>query len=170
MRLSDIALRLARDTDAPALAVMSRDLIEIGLGWQYRTKQVAALLRDAETVTVVANDGPRTVGFAVLRVGDERAHLVLLAVGSTHRRRGIGARMTRWLIETAAAAGVASVHVELRAQNQAAYALYRSLEFTETQRVYGYYRGRETAIRMLRTLRAEGVERFIWSPPARDRR
>ena len=170
MKLSDITLRLARGDDAPTLAAMSRDLIEVGLGWHYRAERVTTLLHDLETVTVVANDGPRTVGFAIMTIGDERAHLVLLAVCQSHQRRGIGARMTQWLVETAATAGVASVHVELRAGNQAAYALYGVLEFAETQRVDGYYRGRETAIRMMRLLRFAGFTPQIWSPPPLTKR
>jgi ribosomal protein S18 acetylase RimI-like enzyme len=41
----------------------------------------------------------------------------------------------------------------LRVGNKAAYALYRALGFTETLRLQRYYRGRETAIRMMRMLR-----------------
>ena len=149
---------------------MSRDLIECGLGWHYRTERVTALLNDPETVTVVADDGSRTVGFAIMAVGDARAHLVLLAVRQSYQRRGIGARMTHWLVETAATAGMASVDVELRAGNKAAYALYRVLEFAEAQRVDGYYRGRETAIRMVRLLRFAGFTPQAWSPPPPEKR
>jgi len=51
-------------------------------------------------------------------------------------------------------AGIASLHVELRAGNAPARALYRAAGFGETLRIEGYYRGRETAVRMLRQLRA----------------
>ena len=169
MKLSDITLRLARAADAATLAAMSRDLIETGLGWHYRTERVTTLLHDQETVTVVADDGLRTVGFAIMAVGDARAHLVLLAVRPSHQRRGVGARMTQWLVETAATAGMTSVHVELRAGNKAAYALYRVLEFAETERVDGYYRGRETAIRMMRLLRPAGLAPQTWSPPPSEK-
>jgi ribosomal-protein-alanine N-acetyltransferase len=170
MNPADITLRLARRTDAPTLAGMSRDLIETGLGWHYRTERMTQLLRDPETVTVIAGDRGRTIGFAMMRLGDERAHLVLLAVRPSHRRHRIGRRMTEWLVETAATAGMASVHVELRAGNQAAYRLYRSTGFTETLRLDGYYRGRETAIRMMRLLRRPGIAPQAWSPPTIDER
>jgi ribosomal protein S18 acetylase RimI-like enzyme len=170
MKLSDITLRLARPADASALAAMSRDLIETGLGWHYRTEQVTKLVHDSETVTLVAGNGERTVGFAIMGLGDERAHLVLLAVRPSHQRRGIGRRMTRWLVETAATAGAASVHVELRAGNKAAYAFYRALEFAETLRLHGYYGGRETAIRMMRLLRPPGLAPQTWRPPPSDKR
>ena len=170
MNLADITLRLARHSDAPTLAAMSRDLIETGLGWHYRPERIERLLNDPETATVVACDNKRTAGFAIMTMGAEWAHLVLLAVSSTHQRRGVGRRMTAWLIETAATAGVASVHVELRVGNKAAYALYRALGFTETLRLQRYYRGRETAIRMMRMLRPPGIVPHLWSPPPLERR
>ena len=39
-------------------------------------------------------------------------------------------------------AGIASIHLELRARNEAAYAFYRALGFAETLRLPGYYLGR----------------------------
>jgi ribosomal protein S18 acetylase RimI-like enzyme len=61
--------------------------------------------------------------------------------------------MLEWLIASARVAGIASMHVELRENNVPALAFYRSMRFCETFRVSGYYRGRETAVRMLRMLR-----------------
>jgi ribosomal-protein-alanine N-acetyltransferase len=153
MNLADVTLRLARRADAPTLAAMSRDLIETGLGWYYRPERVARLLDDPETTTLVACAGEQTAAFAIMSLGDERAHLVLLAVHERHQRCGIGRRMSEWLVVTAATAGMAAVDVELRAANAAAHALYRATGFAETRRLPGYYRARETAIRMTRTLR-----------------
>ncbi len=94
-----------------------------------------------------------------MRFGDERAHLVLLAVQPAHQRRGIGRRLLEWQLESALVAGLTSVHVELRASNAAAYAFYRSAGFAETFRVPGYYGGRETALRMIRLLRVASADR-----------
>jgi ribosomal-protein-alanine N-acetyltransferase len=163
----DITLQPACRSDAPAIASMSRDLIEAGLGWQYRSERVGQLIDDAETVTLVARDGERVIGFAVMTFGAERAHLVLLAVSPRSRRRGIARRMVHWLLASAVTAGIASIHVELRAQNEAAYAFYRSLDFVETLRLPGYYRRRETAIRMMRMLRLPGLPLQAWRPPNR---
>jgi ribosomal protein S18 acetylase RimI-like enzyme len=90
-----------------------------------------------------------------MRFGDTRAHLVLLAVQSEHQRRGIGRRLVLWLLESARVAGITSIHVELRMSNMPAFAFYRALGFAETIRVHGYYRGRETARRMIRMLAAD---------------
>ena len=164
----DIALQLACRGDAPAIASMSRDLIEAGLGWQYRSERIRQLIDDPETVTLVARDGERLIGFAVMSFGEERAHLVLLAVRPACQRRGIARRLAQWLIRSASTAGIASIHVELRAQNVAAHAFYRALGFAETLRLPGYYRGRETAVRMMRMLRVTGASLEPWRPPGRS--
>ena len=169
MDCRDIPLGFACPGDAPALALMSRDLIETGLGWAYRAERIAKLVTDRETVTVVARDRHPAIGFAVMTFGDERAHLVLLAVRLTHQRRGIARRMIQWLLRSAVIAGTASIHVELRADNGPAYALYRAMGFAETLRVPGYYRGRETAVRMIRLLRAPRIAVPTWRPPTRER-
>ena len=153
MSTVDIELGFANPGDAPRIARLSRDLIEVGLGWGYRPQRVAGLIGDAETVALVARARAHAVGFCVMRFGDERAHLILLAVDPVHQRRGIARRMVQWLLESAVVAGMSSVHVELRAGNAAAFTFYRSLGFVETFRVPGYYGGRETAVRMLRMLR-----------------
>ena len=94
--------------------------------------------------------------------GDERAHLVLLAVRPTHRRRGTGRRLIEWQIDSAATAGIASIHLELRVGNVAARTFYRALGFTDTVRIPGYYGGREAAIRMVRVLRAPAPQLVSW--------
>jgi len=162
MKLADIALRLARSDDVPTLASMSRDLIEAGLGWQYRPRRVRELLADRETVALVACDRNSVVGFAVMTFGDESAHLVLMAVRPTHQRRGIASAMLGWLLKTAATAGVASIHVELREHNVPALRFYRMHGFAELRELPGYYRGRETGIRMARVLRARGSAPAPW--------
>ncbi len=152
------------------MAVMSRDLIEAGLGWTYQPDRIRRLLDDAEVVSVVARRHEQFAGFGIMRFGDDHAHLTLLAVRPAHQRSGIGRRIVDWLLESAAVAGSASIHVEMRAQNKAAFAFYRALEFSETLRLTGYYSGRETAIRMLRMLRLPHPAPEPWRPPTLDQR
>jgi len=163
----DITLQPACRGDAPAIASMSRDLIETGLGWQYRSERIRQLIDEPETVTLVARDGERMIGFAIMTFGEERAHLVLLAVHPGCQRRGIARRLMQWLLASATTAGIATIHVELRAENEAAYTLYRTLGFVESLRLPGYYRGRETAVRMMRMLRPIHTTDQRWHPPRR---
>jgi ribosomal protein S18 acetylase RimI-like enzyme len=176
-----ITVRLAEPRDAPAIAMMSRDFIEAGLGWKYDAARVMRAIRDRETLTVVACESGKAAaataaaargaltGFAIMELGDERAHLVLLAVRPSHRRLGIGQRLLEWLLESARAAGMASIHLELRANNDAARRFYRAMSFYETVLVPGYYRSgegrKEGALRMLRVLRAPGPVPYTWRPP-----
>jgi len=169
-----ITIRLAEPKDAQAIAVMSRDFIEAGLGWKYDAARVLRAIRDPETLAVVACEGAKAgrgaiAGFAILEMGEERAHLVLLAVRPAHRRQGIGERLLEWLLESARTAGMASIHLELRSGNDAARRFYRAMGFYETVLVPGYYRGgegrKEGALRMLRVLRAPGPPPFTWRPP-----
>ena len=168
-----LTVRLAEAGDARAIAEMSRDFIESGLGWRYDPASIQRALRRRETTVLVASERPTYVagerpalsGFAVMDFGDERAHLVLLAVQPVLRRRGIGRRLVDWLMESAVIAGMASVHLELRADNEAARRFYRALGFSETVLMPRYYNGREAAMRMIRVLRSPGPLPLGWAPP-----
>jgi ribosomal protein S18 acetylase RimI-like enzyme len=171
--MTTVTLRLAEPGDARAIAEMSRDFIESGLGWRYDPAHIVRAMRRRESVvlaatgrqTYVAAERPSLSGFAIMDFGDERAHLVLLAVHPTQRRRGIGRRMIDWLMDSAVTAGMASVHLELRADNAAARRFYRALGFSETVLMPRYYNGREAAMRMIRVLRAPGPLPLAWRPP-----
>src|SRR5204862_3889045 len=51
-----ITIRLAEPRDAQAIAMMSRDFIESGLGWKYDAARVMRAIRDRETLAMVACD------------------------------------------------------------------------------------------------------------------
>ena len=169
-----ITIRLAEARDAQAVALMSRDFIEAGLGWKYDAARVLRAIRDRETLAVVACEsgkggGGAITAFAIMELGEERAHLVLLAVRPSHRRQGVGLRLLEWLLDSARTAGMASIHLELRSTNDAARRFYRAAGFYETVLVPGYYRGgegrKEGALRMLRVLRTPGPVPYTWRPP-----
>lgn len=161
-----LVLRVAQPRDAHAIAALSRDHIENGLGWKYDAARVRRSIADRDTVVLVACERSVLTGFAIMGFGEERAHLVLLAVHPARRRRGIGRAMLEWLLESARTAGIASVHLELRATNEAARRFYRALGFAETMLMPRYYGGREAAMRMVRVLRAPGPLPIAWQPPA----
>jgi ribosomal protein S18 acetylase RimI-like enzyme len=176
--LNAVAIRLAEPGDVRAIAEMSRDFVESGLGWRYDPAHIERALRRRDTAVIVASERrtwvarerPSIAGFAVMDFGDERAHLVLLAVQPVQRRRGIGRRLVDWLLESAVTAGTASVHLELRADNEAARRFYRALGFSETVLVPRYYNGREAAMRMIRVLREPGPLPLGWRPPVLGRK
>lgn len=144
---------LAAEVDALGIARMSRDLIETGLGWSWTATRVLRSIRDPETLVLVAREGSHIIGFAIMDFGEESAHLSLLAVDTSHRRHGVGRHLFGWLKESALTAGIAVVKVELRAGNAEAQQFYQCLGFEETGWTVGYYRRRETALRMALRLR-----------------
>jgi ribosomal-protein-alanine N-acetyltransferase len=151
-----LTLRLAAPADAEPIAAMSRDLIEAGLPWSWTPSRVARNLRHPETLVLTARGGERLAGFAIMQFGDERAHLSLLAVHADYQRQGVGARMLEWLTASALNAGIAGIHLELRETNLAARRFYLNQGYAETARIPGYYRGIETAVRMLREIGIKG--------------
>lgn len=148
-----LTLRLARPADAPAMAQMAREQIEAGLTPRYTASRIDRLIRDPDTLALVADDGQALQGFAVMSFGEERAHLVLLCVQPGQRRHGIGRQLLGWLLRSAGVAGIASVHLELRADNAGALDFYRALGFEQSLLVPGYYEGRIAARRMMLMLR-----------------
>lgn len=174
MAAHDIAIRLAREKDADEIARMSRDLIEMGLGWSWTAARVRKAIGHRDTLSVVAyregsgakaHDAPM-LAFAIAYFGEEQAHLNLLAVLPEHQRNGIGKRLVTWVTESALVAGIRTVNLELRLRNAIGRNFYRALGFKDTALVPNYYRGVETAVRMSRdiTLRSPTSERGIWRP------
>jgi ribosomal-protein-alanine N-acetyltransferase len=112
-------------------------------------------VRDADSVVLIARSGATIAGFAIMRYGDDVAHLNLLAVAPAHRRRGLARALVQWLEETALTAGAFTIGLELRAGNAAARTFYRALGYRELGEIPGYYQGVESAIRMMRDVRGE---------------
>lgn len=151
----NLTLKLAAPADAAPIAAMSRELVEAGLPWSWTPERVARNLRQRDTLILTARDGQHVAGFAIMQFGDERAHLSLLAVRPDYRRRGVATRMLEWLTQSALTAGIARIHLELRETNLDARRFYLGQGFAETVRIPGYYRGVETAVRMLREIRVK---------------
>jgi [ribosomal protein S18]-alanine N-acetyltransferase len=152
--MSQPAFRLATPVDAYEIAVMSRCLVEIGLrGWSWPPERVVRAIRTPSTLVVAADVRSHLVGFAIMEFGEVQSHLSLLAVKPSHQRCGIGRAVMHWLEESALTAGIATVTLELRANNYGARAFYQRLGFKEDTYIPGYYRGVETALRMSRDIR-----------------
>ena len=148
-------VRFATRADALAIAEMSRDLVEVGLGWSWTKERVMRSLRHLDTNAIVAVRAADRAGFAIMKYGDEEAHLVLLAVTPAHGRRGVGSAMVDWLEASARIAGIARITLEARAGNAAARSFYERLGYAQTQLLPGYYSGRETSVRMVKHLHLE---------------
>lgn len=155
------ALRLAKPADARLLARMSRDYIEHGLTWRWRTENLQRKIRAPETVVLVAEldvGGVRFIGgFAVMDfdLGPEleKAQLTLLAVHPNIRRRKIGSQLLRWLHKSARVAGCEHIELQVRADNFTARRFYQTFGYQDEALIPGYYEGRKAAYQMKLRLR-----------------
>jgi ribosomal-protein-alanine acetyltransferase len=138
--------------DAPAIAAMSRQLIEHGLAWSWNEDRVQRCLRNRDCVVLAARDRRRVVGFAIMEFYAIHAHLNLLAVQPGFQRRGVGRQLLEWLEASARTAGIFKVHLELRASNDGARLFYERLGYRSAGRKAAYYDGREDAVRMTHDL------------------
>ena len=148
----ELSLRLARPADATPIANLSRDLIEYGLRWRWTPMRVAASIRAADVNVLVACVHGNIAGFAIMRYGDDDAHLELLAVAPPYRRAGVGRQLLEWLEKCAVVAGIFSVALEVRAANEGAQLFYQRMGYRTLVHLPGYYQGIEAALRMGRDL------------------
>lgn len=145
-------IRLAATRDARMIAELSRDTIERGLPWSWTPERVRDAIRDPVVNVVVAQWSDAVAGFGIMQYADDTAHLSLLAVHPLQRHRGLGARMVRWLEESARIAGIQRIRLEARADNRSAIAFYCSLQFVLLGQVAGYYQGGIDAVQLEKRL------------------
>jgi ribosomal-protein-alanine N-acetyltransferase len=150
--LAQCDIRLARLSDAPPIARLSRDCVECGLGWSWTPDRVLRSIRDRATNVAVVRDDRGIVAFAIMRYGEDQGHLDLFAVRPDQQRRGIGSALLAWHESGARVAGLAAIRLQVRAANRTAIAFYRRAGFAETGFHPLYYQGREDAVLMTRGL------------------
>ena len=63
-----VPIRFATRADALAIAEMSRDLIEVGLGWNWTRPRVLRSLRHPDTNVIVAICDAYRAGFAIISI------------------------------------------------------------------------------------------------------
>ena len=92
------------------------------------------------------------VGYGVLSVAMDEAHVLNLCTAAPAEGRGLGRHMLRALLRIARAGGAQRVFLEVRPSNQRAIALYDAAGFNEIGRRPRYYpavnHGREDALVM----------------------
>jgi ribosomal-protein-alanine N-acetyltransferase len=151
-------LALARTADVVRIARMSRELIEDGLQWAWTPERVARSVARRDALVVVARADDGIAGFAIMRYGDDDAHLDLLGVDPAYRRRGLGRELVEWLEEPALVAGITAIFLEVRESNRGGQAFYERLGYRTLGRVAGYYQRREAAVRMGRELGGDAAD------------
>jgi len=152
MKLKDGDLRLARTSDADAIATMSRLTIEQGLRWRWRPARVRQAIADLDTNAVVITQDGLLTAFSIAWFGQHEAHMILLGVHPSCRRLGTGSHLIHWQEKVAENAGIRVLTLEVRESNDVAREFYYNLGYRETRQLRQYYDGNEDALRMVHRL------------------
>lgn len=150
---ADPPVRLAQPEDAADIAAMSRDLIERGLPWNWRTARVLQAIRNQETNVAVVRVNGELAAFGIMEYREADAYLALLAVGRAYQRKGIGSSLLHWLEASARAAGARRIRLETRRDNLAARTFYNELGYHEVAISKGRYSDTVDAILLEKWLR-----------------
>ena len=97
----------------------------------------------------VACHGDQVIGYAILMVALDEAHLLNIAVASGWQRRGIGRAFLDYVLGVAREAKCEIVYLEVRPSNLAARQMYREAGFQQIAIRPSYYPargGREDAL------------------------
>lgn len=109
-------------------------------------------LRASYPAWVLERDGA-IVGYGLLSIAGDEAHVLNVCAAPEEQGRGCGRRLLRVLLQLARGRGAQRVFLEVRPSNRAAIALYHGEGFNEIGRRPRYYParcGREDAIVMAR--------------------
>ncbi len=145
-------LRLAAISDAIQIASMSRELIEQGLPWRWKSARVLKAMNDPNINVVVAAEQDLVFGFGMMEYKDESAHLILFAVHPSVQRLGLGSQMLQWLEAVAVNAGIRKISLEAKANNHPARVFYLKHDYVVFEQIPGMYLGLEDGVRLVKLL------------------
>jgi ribosomal-protein-alanine N-acetyltransferase len=137
----------AQPAEAPGLAALAADDAP-ARGWSLAGLAAELSAASAWAWSLRAGEGGPPAGFLLAQPVVDELHVLLVVVAPAWRRRGGGAALLAAALGAARAAGLAAVHLEVRAGNEAALALYRRAGFLAVGRRPRYYEGREDAVLM----------------------
>ena len=136
-----VLIRPATPSDIPLIRELEQQS-ETAAHWAERDYDALFAPEAPKRVALVAaEEGGREIyGFAVARCGADEWEIENVVVAVGQRRRGIGSRLVRQILQAARDSGAGSVLLEVRESNVAARQLYEKLGFIETGRRASYYR------------------------------
>ncbi|MBL8517514.1 MAG: ribosomal protein S18-alanine N-acetyltransferase [Betaproteobacteria bacterium] len=144
----ELAFRRIRDADLEAVAAIERRV--------YAFPWTVGNFRDALLSGYrfwgcwrVGVDRDELIGYAILMLAVDEAHLLNIAVDAHCQGRGFGRRMLKFIIDDARAKECAMLFLEVRPSNTVAQALYADVGFTQHGLRKAYYparQGREDAL------------------------
>jgi len=154
--IADVIVRFATPADAQDIAAMSREYIEQGLPWRWRSARVARCIQDADTNVAVVGAPGALQAFGIMYHAQDDAHLLLFAVRASSQRQGIGSALLAWLEAATRASGASRIRVEARLDNDAARNFYNEHGYHERTINKAMYSGVLDGVHMEKWLREDG--------------
>jgi ribosomal-protein-alanine acetyltransferase len=135
-----VKIRTATPDDIPFLLQLERDSTTAA---HWRPEQYSDLFRDgagARRLVLLAEREGALHGFLVAQHIDSEWELENIVVSSAERRKGIGGRLMRALMDAANESASDSVFLEVRESNHPARRFYERTGFQQAGVRKGYYR------------------------------
>jgi [ribosomal protein S18]-alanine N-acetyltransferase len=149
----NVRLRPMRLSDVEQLVVLAQDLFADDPPWSAAHFESELSGVPQTRWYAVAEVDEMTAGYAGLMFSGDTADIQTLAVAPGHQRRGIGTILLSALVDEANRRQASALLLEVRADNEAALALYTRHHFGQISRRRGYYdTGRVDALVLRRTL------------------
>lgn len=107
-------------------------------------------LKAGHKAWVMTLDG-KIVGYAVIMIVLDEAHLLNISIAAPYQKQGLGRMLLMYLIDQAKALKTDNMFLEVRVSNVSAITLYENVGFVEMSIRRGYYpasKGREDAVLM----------------------
>ena len=137
-----VAIAEGGPADLAAVMQVMEESFDPAFGEAWTAPQCAGLLPMAGVWLSLAREDQAVVGFALARVAGDEAELLLLAVGRSSQRRGVGQMLLDRFAAVAASKGAEQLHLEVREGNHAVK-LYEQSGFTLVGRRRNYYTGED---------------------------
>lgn len=150
---ADLARRPVHWTDIPRLARLDEELFG-GHGWSEGTWWAELAARPRRSYLVLT-EGPDICGYAGVDLAGHTADVMTIAVAPAYRGRGLGRRLLDALVVEAVSSGAEALLLEVRADNEAALALYAGAGFERLQVRRRYYQPEDVDAVVMRRLLAK---------------
>jgi ribosomal-protein-alanine acetyltransferase len=109
----------------------------------FTKQQIAQLLRDSNSIGLVAKEDGNIIGFIIGALSRDNelliGHILTIDVSLSHRRRGIGLRLLQEMEKIFKEKGAKICRLEAREDNVAALNLYRKLGYKKVRVLRHYY-------------------------------
>jgi len=144
-----LLIRKASTTDFSQIVEIERSSFKR----PYPPALILSLLHLHGDMFYVAVIGEELVGYVVgAKRGFDSGHVISIAVKPKWRRRGIGSKLMKTLLDTFKERGLKRAFLEVAVSNKEAIAFYETLGFKKIEVMRGYYPWGEDAYIMVKNL------------------